>query len=87
MFVGSSDTVAAKIIWLSEVLGGSSRVSIQMINAGIAHETLLRGIELLGGRVAPEARRAASPAGWGVHVHAPWPTQDDPPPVSTEGEA
>jgi probable LLM family oxidoreductase len=59
MFVGSSDTVTAKIIWLSEVLGGLSRVSIQMTNAGITHETLLRGIELLGGRVAPEVRRAA----------------------------
>jgi alkanesulfonate monooxygenase SsuD/methylene tetrahydromethanopterin reductase-like flavin-dependent oxidoreductase (luciferase family) len=60
MFVGSSDTVAAKIIWLSEVLGGVSRVSIQMTNGGIAHETLLRGIELLGGRVAPRVRRAIS---------------------------
>ena len=60
MFVGASDTVTAKIISLSEALGGISRVSIQMTNAGIAHQTLLRGIELLATRVAPDVRRATS---------------------------
>jgi probable LLM family oxidoreductase len=60
MFVGASDTVTAKIISLSEALGGIARVSIQMTNAGIAHQTLLRGIELLATRVAPDVRRATS---------------------------
>jgi probable LLM family oxidoreductase len=58
MFVGDSDTVTAKIIALSAALGGISRVSIQMTNVGIAHDALLKGIELLATRVAPEARRA-----------------------------
>jgi hypothetical protein len=31
-----------------------------MTNAGIAHQTLLRGIELLATRVAPDVRRATS---------------------------
>jgi probable LLM family oxidoreductase len=60
MFVGASETVTAKIIALSDALGGISRVSIQMTNAGIPHDTLMRGIELLGRRVAPEVRRATS---------------------------
>jgi probable LLM family oxidoreductase len=65
MFVGAVETVTAKLISLSEVLGGISRVSIQMTNAGIAHQTLLRGIELLATRVAPEVRRATSSSNTG----------------------
>jgi hypothetical protein len=59
-----------KIIWLSEVLGGISRVSIQMTNAGIAHQTLMRGIELLATRVTPDVRAVTSANTRVVDAHA-----------------
>ena len=62
MFVGDSDTVAARIVALSETLGGLARVSIQMTNSGTSHETLMYAIELLGTRVAPAVRSATAPA-------------------------
>ena len=51
--VGSPEEVAAKIIRHSESLGGISRVSFQMDNAGLSHAKLLQAIELIGSRVAP----------------------------------
>jgi len=39
-------------------LGGISRISLQMTNVRLAHENLLRGIELLGTGVAPLVREA-----------------------------
>ncbi len=60
MFVGDPETVATRIIALSEMLGGLSRVSIQMTNSGTSHETLMRAVELLGTRVAPAVRSATA---------------------------
>ncbi|CCG03750.1 LLM class flavin-dependent oxidoreductase [Blastococcus saxobsidens] len=57
-FMGDPDTVAEKLVRISGQLGGVDRVSIQMTNPRLAHEDLLRGIELLGTEVAP--RVAAS---------------------------
>ena len=57
MFVGDADTVADKIISMSDALGGLSRVTLQMTNQGLSHKDLLRGIELFGTRVAPIVRR------------------------------
>jgi probable LLM family oxidoreductase len=51
--VGSPEEVADKIIRHSEALGGISRVSFQMDNAGLSHAKLLQAIELIGSRVAP----------------------------------
>ncbi len=51
--VGSPEEVAEKIIRHSESLGGISRVSFQMDNAGLSHAKLLQAIELIGSRVAP----------------------------------
>jgi probable LLM family oxidoreductase len=51
--VGNPEEVAEKIIRHSEALGGISRVTFQMDNAGLSHEQLLRAIELIGTRVAP----------------------------------
>jgi len=51
--VGSPEEVAEKIIRHSEALGGISRVSFQMDNAGLSHAKLLQAIELIGSRVAP----------------------------------
>ena len=51
-FMGDPDTVAAKIRRISDQLGGVDRLSLQMTNPRLAHQDLLRGIELLG-EVAP----------------------------------
>jgi probable LLM family oxidoreductase len=52
-FMGDPKTVADKIRRVSEQLGGVERLSLQMTNPRLAHEDLLRGIELLGTEVAP----------------------------------
>ncbi|MGY2002511.1 LLM class flavin-dependent oxidoreductase [Blastococcus sp. SYSU DS1024] len=57
-FMGDPETVAAKLLRVSEQLGGVDRVALQMTNPRLAHEDLLRGIELLGTEVAPRVARA-----------------------------
>ncbi len=54
--VGSAEEVAKKILRHSESLGGISRLSFQMDNAGLSHAQLLQAIELIGSRVAPLVR-------------------------------
>jgi len=51
--IGSPEEVAEKILRHSESLGGISRLTFQMDNAGLTHEQLLHSIELIGTRVAP----------------------------------
>lgn len=53
LLVGSPEEVAKKILRHSKALGGISRFTFQMDNAGLSHEKLLRSIELIGTRVAP----------------------------------
>jgi probable LLM family oxidoreductase len=53
-FLGDPDTVAAKLARVSEQLGGVERVALQLTNTRLAHEDLLRGIELMGTEVAPK---------------------------------
>ena len=52
-FMGDPQTVADKIRRVSEQLGGVDRLSLQMTNPRLAHDDLLRGIELLGTEVVP----------------------------------
>jgi probable LLM family oxidoreductase len=52
-FMGDPQTVADKIRRVSDQLGGVDRLSLQMPNPRLAHDDLLRGIELLGTEVAP----------------------------------
>jgi probable LLM family oxidoreductase len=52
-FMGDPRTVADKIRRVSDQLGGVDRISLQMTNPRLAHDDLLRGIELLGTEVAP----------------------------------
>jgi alkanesulfonate monooxygenase SsuD/methylene tetrahydromethanopterin reductase-like flavin-dependent oxidoreductase (luciferase family) len=52
-FMGDPQTVADKIRRVAEQVGGVDRLSLQMTNPLLAHEDLLRGIELLGTEVAP----------------------------------
>ncbi len=53
LLVGGPEEVAEKIIRHSEALGGISRVTFQMDNAGLSHAKLMRAIELIGARIAP----------------------------------
>ncbi|MGU3431899.1 Atu2307/SP_0267 family LLM class monooxygenase [Actinomycetes bacterium M1A6_2h] len=52
-FVGDPATVAEKITSVSRDLGGLSRITLQMTNMMLPHESMLRSIELLGTEVAP----------------------------------
>jgi probable LLM family oxidoreductase len=57
-FIGAPETVAAKVLSVSEAVGGVDRISLQMTNWRLSHEDLLHGIELLGTGVAPIVRAA-----------------------------
>ena len=56
--IGDPATVAAKALRIHDDLGGIARLSLQMTNVRLAHNDLLRGIELLGTEVAPAVREA-----------------------------
>ena len=53
MLIGNPEEVAAKILRHSKALGGISRVTFQMDNAGLSHEKLMQSIELIGKKVRP----------------------------------
>lgn len=53
LLVGSPQEVAEKILRHSESLGGISRFTFQMDNAGLSHQQLLKAIELIGKEVIP----------------------------------
>ena len=48
ILIGSAEQVAEKILRHSEALGGISRLTFQMDNAGLSERQLLRAIELIG---------------------------------------
>lgn len=53
LLIGDPQEIADKIRRHSEALGGISRVTFQMDNAGLSHEKLLKSIELIGKYVVP----------------------------------
>jgi probable LLM family oxidoreductase len=53
LLVGNPEEVAEKIKRHSEALGGISRVTFQMDNAGLTHAKLIQAIKLIGTRIAP----------------------------------
>jgi probable LLM family oxidoreductase len=57
-FVGSPETVARKMWSVSDALGGVSRISLMISGGTIAHEAMLRSIELLGTAVRPRVNPA-----------------------------
>ena len=57
LLIGDAETIAAKILYVNEVLGGLSRITFQMGVSALPHEKMLRSIELLGTRVAPIVRK------------------------------
>ncbi|RYC68328.1 MULTISPECIES: LLM class flavin-dependent oxidoreductase [Spirosoma] len=56
LLVGGPEEVAQKILRHSEALGGISRVTFQMDNAGLSHQQLMNAIDLIGTRVSPLLR-------------------------------
>ena len=63
LLIGDPETVAKKILYVNEALGGISRITFQMGVSTLPHEKMMHATELLGTRVAPIVRQAlaASP--------------------------
>jgi len=57
LLIGDAETVAKKIIYVNEVLGGLSRITFQMGVSALPHEKILRAVEILGTRVTPIVRK------------------------------
>ena len=53
LLIGGPEEIAAKILRHSEALGGISRLTFQMDNAGLSHAKLMQAIALIGTRVGP----------------------------------
>lgn len=53
LLVGGPEEIAEKIKRHSEALGGITRLTFQMDNAGLSHEKLMQSIELIGNKVIP----------------------------------
>lgn len=51
--IGGVESVAKKILYLNEMLGGISRINFQMTVAAVPHKDMLRAISILGTRVLP----------------------------------
>src|SRR3984957_18431836 len=64
LLIGDAETVAEKILYVNEVLGGISRITFQMGVSTLPHQKMLRAIEILGTRVVPivGGELAVSPA-------------------------
>jgi probable LLM family oxidoreductase len=57
LLVGDPESVAEKILYENEVLGGISRMTILLNGGVIPHRKAMHAIELLGTRVAPMVRK------------------------------
>ena len=60
LIIGDAQTVAEKILYIDEALGGISRITFQMGVSTVAHEKMKRAIEILGAQVAPLVRKKLS---------------------------
>jgi len=58
LLIGGPEEIAEKILRHSEALGGISRLTFQMDNAGLTHEKLLNAIALIGTKVIPMVKNA-----------------------------
>jgi probable LLM family oxidoreductase len=53
LMVGDAATVAEKILYVNEALGGLARITFQMGVSTVPHQKMLRAIEILGTKVKP----------------------------------
>jgi len=61
LLIGDADTVAQKMLYVNDVLGGLSRITFQMGVSALPREKMLWSIELLGTRVAPMVHQELRP--------------------------
>ncbi len=57
LLVGEATEVADKILYENEVLGGISRIEIQLTAGTVPHHKVMHAIELLGTKVAPAVKK------------------------------
>src|SRR5271163_3729954 len=57
LIIGDAETVAERILYVDEALGGLARITFQMGVSTLPHEKMLRAIEILGTKVAPRVRK------------------------------
>jgi probable LLM family oxidoreductase len=57
LLIGDVDTVAKKILYVNEVLGGITRITFQMGVSAVPQTKMLRAIELLGTGVTPAVNK------------------------------
>jgi len=57
LLIGDVDTVAKKILYVNEALGGVTRITFQMGVSAVPQPKMLRAIELLGTGVAPAVNK------------------------------
>jgi probable LLM family oxidoreductase len=57
LLIGDAATVAEKILYVNEALGGIARLTFQMGVSTLPHPKMLRAIEILGTQVAPLVRK------------------------------
>ncbi|HTG28290.1 MAG TPA: LLM class flavin-dependent oxidoreductase [Methylomirabilota bacterium] len=62
LLIGDVDTVAKKILYVNEALGGVTRITFQMGVSAVPQAKMLRAIELLGTGVAPEVNQQLTAA-------------------------
>jgi probable LLM family oxidoreductase len=57
LLIGDSETVAKKILYVNEALGGLSRITFQMGVSTLPHQAMMRAVRILGTEVAPIVKR------------------------------
>jgi hypothetical protein len=57
LMIGDAATVAEKVLYVNEALGGISRITFQMGASSIAKSKMMKAIEILGTQLAPLVRR------------------------------
>jgi probable LLM family oxidoreductase len=62
LLIGDAETVAKKILYINEALGGISRITFQMGVSTLPHVKMLHAIEILGQSLAPMVRKALGKA-------------------------
>jgi probable LLM family oxidoreductase len=62
LLIGDVDTVAKKILYVNEALGGITRITFQMGVSAVPQPKMLRAIELLGTGVAPAVNQQLTAA-------------------------
>ena len=60
LIIGDAETVAEKIRYINEALGGVSRITFQMGVSTLPHSKMMHAIEILGQSVAPLVREELS---------------------------